>query len=120
LDSYFGSCFQELCKEALPLIYKKEKAAADFEIGEYWDKQTQIDVVGFRQDNYIDIGECKWGEVSSLPHLVQEIQKKMQLFPNPKNATLQGRIFSRKKIRSRLNLPFKIHTLEDLYNLKKS
>ena len=28
--------------------------------GEYWDRQTQIDVVGVRTDGWTDIGECKW------------------------------------------------------------
>jgi len=35
LDSYFGTCFEKMCKEALPCIYEKEGVQTEFEIGEY-------------------------------------------------------------------------------------
>jgi hypothetical protein len=43
LDSYFGSCFERLCREAMTRLYERERVATPFEIGEYWDKTTQID-----------------------------------------------------------------------------
>ena len=62
LDSYFGSCFENLCREALAVSYAKRQILTKFEIVEYWDKNIQIDVVGVREDNRIDLGECKWGK----------------------------------------------------------
>ena len=65
LEAWFGDGFERLCREALPLIYASEGVAAGFEIGEYWSADTQIDVVGMREDNWTDLGECKWGAVRS-------------------------------------------------------
>jgi uncharacterized protein len=43
----------------------REGIAAAFEVGQYWSRTTQIDVVGLRDDNWTDLGECKWGPVLS-------------------------------------------------------
>ncbi len=39
LDAYRGSCFEGLCREALPHLYARERVTASFELGEYWDKR---------------------------------------------------------------------------------
>lgn len=65
LDSYFGGCFERLCQAALPGLYRREGVTAAFEVGEYWSKEVQIDVVGVRDDGWTDLGECKWGSVRS-------------------------------------------------------
>lgn len=62
LDSYFGRCDERLCREALPLLYARERVRSAFTVGEYWDRHVQIDVVSVREDNWTDLGECKWGE----------------------------------------------------------
>lgn len=115
LDSYFGQCFENLCKEALARIYLREGLTCSYEIGEYWDKNVQIDVVGVRQDGVVDIGECKWGKVASTPKLIQELRAKMAAFPNPENYTIHGLLF----LRSHLQIPgesrIKLWTLEQLY-----
>ena len=41
LAAWFGSCFERLCREALPLIYAAEGVAAGFEVGEYCDSVRQ-------------------------------------------------------------------------------
>ncbi|HYH45784.1 MAG TPA: ATP-binding protein, partial [Thermoanaerobaculia bacterium] len=65
LDAYFGGCFERLCREALPALYRQEGVTAAFEVGEYWSRDVQVDVVGVRDDGWIDLGECKWGPVRS-------------------------------------------------------
>ena len=116
LESYFGACFERLCREALPLLYEREGVGAAWEIGEYWDKQTQIDVVGLRQDNRTDIGECKWGTVRSPRALAAELQKKIDSYPNQRGATIQGRLFTRGKVKRRAApAPVSVHALEELY-----
>ena len=55
IDTYFGVCFERLWREALPVIYEQEGVSAGFEIGEYWDKEVQIDVVGLRDDSWTDL-----------------------------------------------------------------
>ena len=117
LESYFGGCFERLCREALPFLYEREGVNAAYEIGEYWDKVTQIDVVGFRQDGRTDIGECKWGAVRSAASLAGELQKKIEGYPNRRGATLQGRVFTRGKLRKGRSLAnVSCHSLEALYH----
>ncbi len=116
LESYFGACFERLCREALPLLYEREGVDAAWEIGEYWDKRTQIDVVGLRQDNRTDIGECKWGAVRSPRALAAELQKKIDSYPNQRGATIQGRLFTRGRLKRRTApTPVSFHSLEELY-----
>jgi hypothetical protein len=95
LDAYFGLCFERLCREALPWLYRQEGVAAPFEVGQYWSKTTQIDVVGLRDDGWTDLGECKWGTVRSPKAVEKELDAKLREFPNPRGATIGRRIFTR-------------------------
>ena len=117
LPSYFGLGFEKMCREALPFLYRKEGVTAAFETGEYWDKTTQIDLVGIREDGRADIGECKWGTIRSLKQLVSELESKVSKYPNPRNYTIQRRIFSRLKL-PKGSLPdgYLTHTLDALYD----
>ncbi|MDM8549404.1 ATP-binding protein [Desulfobacterales bacterium HSG2] len=115
LDSYFGYCFERLCREALPDIYIREGVNASFRIGEYWNPKTQIDVVGIRDDNWIDLGECKWGKRPSAASLKKELASKAEHYPNPKNCTLAFRIFSRTPFHQKHTRGIRVHSLKDLY-----
>ena len=119
MDSWFGDCFERLCRECLPLIYAREGVTAKFETGQYWDSRVQIDVVGIRGDGWIDLGECKWGDVSP-GKAAAELGQKIALFPNPSNLTIERRLFL-KAVSARHGLKLqgaaKIHTLADLYKL---
>ncbi len=117
LDAYFGHCFERLCREALPRLYSQEGVTASFEIGEYWSKQTQIDVVGLRADGWTDLAECKWGAVRSAPAVERELDEKAGRYPNRRNATLGRRIFARGKRPGRraADSGVRWHSLEDLY-----
>jgi uncharacterized protein len=95
LDAYFGSCFERLCREALPFLYEREGVGAAFEVGEFWDRDVQIDVVGVRDDGCVDLGECKWGTVRSARGVAKELEDKVARFPNAKEATLVRRGFLR-------------------------
>lgn len=115
LDSYFGGCFERLCREGLAGLYHRE-VDVGFEIGEYWDKQVQIDVVGVREDGWIDLGECKWGTVRSPKSLQRELEAKVAAFPNPRGATLARHLFVRKKpARAAVGPNLRWHDLADLY-----
>ncbi|MBL8950270.1 MAG: ATP-binding protein [Myxococcaceae bacterium] len=116
LEGYFGLCFERLCREALPWLWASEKVTADAQVGEYWDKAVQLDVVGARSDGVIDLGECKWGAVGSPKALRDELERKVLAYPNPKNATLVRRLFVR-EARSPRDDGAKWYDLESLYAL---
>ena len=131
LEAWFGSCFERLCREALPLIYAMEGVTAGFEVGEYWSARprnagespspdasqaAQTDVVGLRDDNWSDLGECKWGRVRSAPALEAELDRKARLYPNRRGATLGRRYFVRRKPGSRVDAK-DWYSLQDLYAL---
>ena len=116
LDPWFGDGFERLCREALPFIYADERVAAGFEVGEFWSKETQIDVVGLRADNFTDIGECKWGPVRSPGALEDELARRAALYRNARGATLNRRYFARNKPASRADADG-WYSLEDLYAL---
>lgn len=122
LEAYFGACFERLCREALPVLYAREGVSAGLEVGEYWDKSTQIDVVGLRDDGWTDIGECKWGAVRSRKAVEAELQEKVERYPNPRNATIGRRIFTRHKQpqASSRSPGVRWHSLEDLYAKDKT
>jgi AAA+ ATPase superfamily predicted ATPase len=118
LPAFYGAAFERLCREALPMLYEEEGVTAAFSVGEYWDRSMQIDVVGLRDDGWIDLGECKWGAVRSASALASELERKAASYPNPRNATLGRRFFTRDAVpgRSRRDAPgVRWHTLADLY-----
>ena len=117
LASYFGLCFEQLCREALPSIYEREGVGAAFEVGEYWDRSVQIDVVGLRDDNWTDLGECKWGAVRSHVQIVEDLGRKVRAYPNARGATIGKRVFLRKKPKAKAADVSDVnwYGLEDLY-----
>ena len=116
LESYEGSCFERLCREALPYLYRRHEITADFEVGEYWSPDVQIDVVGLREDNWTDLGECKWGTIRSAKALRRELESKVAGFPNQRGATVALHYFVRRKPARLIPQPGEHwHDLEDLY-----
>jgi hypothetical protein len=119
LEAYAGTCFERLCREALPRLYEREGVNAAFEIGEYWDKAVQIDVVGLRDDGWTDLAECKWGAVRSHSEVLAELRAKASHFPNGRGATIGVRLFLHRG--TKVSLPsaqkdlVRWHTLADLY-----
>ena len=117
LDAWFGACFERLCREAMPRIYAREGVAAGFEIGEYWNREVQIDVVGVRDDHWTDIGECKWGTVRSTRALTAELERKQAAYPNTQGATIARRYFVRRKPAAAKAALKEWYSLADLYAL---
>jgi AAA+ ATPase superfamily predicted ATPase len=117
LESYWGTCWERLCRRQLPRIYEKEGITCHAEIGEFWAAKTvQIDLVSLRGDKRIELGECRWRHVRSLPALAQELDQKMTHFPNPKGVSMGRRLFVRSYQGAVLG-DCRVHTLGDLYKL---
>jgi hypothetical protein len=117
LEAYFGACYESLCREALPVIYEREGVSAAYEVGSYWSAKTQIDVVGLRRDGWIDLGECKWGNVKSVSALARALELKVSHYPNSRGATIGRRLFLRSCPARREPESPRIHTLVELYGL---
>ena len=118
LEAWYGGCFERLCREALPAIYRQEGVGAGFEVGEFWSRTTQLDVVGMRDDNWTDLGECKWGPVRSPRALETDLERKLEQYPNSRGATLGRRYFTRRKPAARRGADC-WYSLEDLYALEE-
>ena len=119
LDSWLGDCFERLCRECLPVIYAGDRVTAPFEVGEYWDSQVQLDVVGVRQDGWTDLGECKWGAVAPAK-TAAELEAKVARFPNPRNATIGRHLFLKNPPHATSRRTSASTPLADLYALRHS
>lgn len=95
LAAWFCKAFKQLCREALPMLYADQGLTASFEIGEYWSKDVQVDVVGLRSDDWTDIGECRWGSVDSPGAVVSELRQRAGRYPNSRGATVGLWVFGR-------------------------
>lgn len=116
LESYFGSCFEVLCRKAMPFLYTRERVSAAYRIGQYWSREIQIDLVGLRGDGVTDIGECKWGAYGGKARLQAELERKVAAYPNARGATLMPRAFVRKRPDgASADSLVRFHDLEDLY-----
>jgi uncharacterized protein len=80
-EAFCGDGFERLCREALSLIYASEGVGGRFQIGEYWDRSVQIDVVGLGADGWVDLGECRWSARSSLAVAARELSTRESHFP---------------------------------------
>ncbi len=115
LASYFGLCFERLCREALPVIYEREGVKTSYKIGEYWDRRTQIDIVGLRDDGWTDLGECKWGKLKSTTAPLDQLEEKVKSYPNERNATICRRVFTLNPMKKKNKFNCRFHSLEDMY-----
>jgi uncharacterized protein len=80
LESWAGSGFERLCREALPMMLEKEGVRTGVEVGAFWSKEVEIDLVGVRDDGVTELGECKWGPVTAA-QLVAELKEKAERCP---------------------------------------
>lgn len=94
LDAWAGDGFERLCRQALPRLLAAEGVRATVEVGAWWDKQAQLDVVGLRDDGVTELGECKWGPVGGV-ELQRELERRVLAFPNPRRHALRRHAFVR-------------------------
>jgi hypothetical protein len=84
-----------------------------FQIGEYWDRVTQLDVVGLRTDGWVDLGECKWGTRDSLAAAVKDLKSRGARYP-AEGRTVRHHLFTRRASRAEVD-DTEVHTWNDLY-----
>ncbi len=113
LEAYFGIRFEKLCQEGMAAIYGSQNILWDH-IGQYWDAQVQIDLVGVRKDKWLDLGECKWGPVKSLQAVAKELDRKVLLYPSGGEFSIDRHIFLKQKPRQHIE-GIQMHSLSDLF-----
>jgi AAA+ ATPase superfamily predicted ATPase len=114
LETFYGAGFEALCREALPALLDREGVDGATRVGEFWGPATQIDVVALRADRWTLLGECKWGALPSLPRVHAELRAKAAAYPTA-GATVELRVFSRKKLKGPAPAGLKVHSLGQLY-----
>lgn len=95
LAAYWGHGFEVLCREALPLLYGTEGVRTAWQVGEFWSKEAQIDVVGLREDGWADLGECEWGASPSPSGVVAELARRAAAWPNHRGDNVRRWVFGR-------------------------
>ena len=112
LEAWAGGCFERLCREALPRLLQEEGVKAGVEVGAFWARDVEIDLVGVRADGVTELGECKWGPVTAA-QLTAQLEQKALKYPNPKSHTLRRHAFVR-TWRGRAPAGIELHRLADL------
>lgn len=116
LPAYYGSCFERLCREAIPFLHEREGLVSDARTGSFWSNQAQIDVVALRSDEWIELGECKWGTVRSPKQLLAELEAKVPHYPNAAGSTIVRRLFTRQRLTPAKSAhEVRWHSVDDLY-----
>ncbi len=115
-EAFCGEGFERLCRLALADIYASERVTGAFRIGAYWNKHVQVDVVGIRRDRWIDLGECKWGNVESVAAVARELEAKRTHYP-AEGHSIRQHVFVRRRARTRQARRSDVlcHDLESLY-----
>jgi AAA+ ATPase superfamily predicted ATPase len=117
-DAFCGDGFERLCREALPYLYEQEAVAGRYSVGEYWQHDSQIDVVGLRADGRVDLGECRWQADVPMARAIKELRARAEKYPAA-GRTKGLRVFVR--ARPRTDPPgVRVHDLQELYALPGS
>ncbi len=89
LNNYMGLTFEEICKQYLyqpqmiansPFLWQK--------LGRWWGsnaktkQQEEIDLLGFDSEHVL-VGECKWNTSPIPVSVLQKMQERGELFPQP-------------------------------------
>jgi hypothetical protein len=114
LESYFGARFEKLCQEGLVEDYRKKQILWQH-VGQYWDRDMQLDVVGVRRDKWIDFGECKWGDPGPLISLADRLAKKCEQYPKKQGYSSGLHLYLKHKPRGNPPQNIQVHYLANLF-----
>jgi hypothetical protein len=95
-EAFCGEAFERLCREALLEIYVKDGVRGPVQVGEYWDKSIQIDLVGLRDDGWVDVVECRWFARLKLSETSRDLLLPTAGYPSGQR-TVRPPLFTRRK-----------------------
>ncbi|MFC6718892.1 ATP-binding protein [Natrialbaceae archaeon GCM10025810] len=95
LPNFVSPEFEKICQDSLPALYPEETF---LDIGRWWYKEHEVDVVGFTTDGTMVVGECKftsapldYGALASLEDHATEIR----WTPNTGDKEIKYALFTR-------------------------
>ena len=112
-EAFCGDGFERLCREAMPLLLDAEGVTARVQVGEYWDRAIQLDVVAVRTDGWIDAGECKWSERSAVADTARDLARRAAAYPAD-GRTVRAHLFLHRAPRTASD-GVVVHDLASLY-----
>lgn len=115
LDAWAGDGFERLCRHLLPRLLAAEGVSATVDVGSWWNKQAQVDLVGLRSDGVTELGECKWGPVTAA-ELTRQLDRRVAAFPNVLRHTVRRHAFV-KSWKGKAPAGTALHTLAELASL---
>lgn len=96
LDDYLGLTFEDLCRQYVRL-YAGERLGVipDGEVGRFWSRDVEIDILCRNDDGSHTCGECKWSTRLVGESMLTDLQVKAQSLPAPWQERLRYVLFSR-------------------------
>lgn len=75
-DQYVSLVCEPIIRQLLQMDFFNFKLSFD-RIGRYWDRQTEVDILGFTRDNRTVIGEMKWTKSPVESKEMEKFEKKI-------------------------------------------
>lgn len=125
LDRYVGKKFEKVCREFLREKSKQDEGFMFPEIGRWWYKENEIDIVGLNErENRILLAECKWSKNKVGLDLLNDLKEKSKKVRwKNENRDEKYALFSRSGFTDKLNKhasecdDLKIYSLTDMKDI---
>jgi len=96
LDEHMGLVFEGVCREYVRRYWSERlPVTPGGEVGVYWHKDAEIDVLARNEDGSHYCGECKWSRKAMDLRDLYEIERKAQTLPEDWRQGLRFLLFSR-------------------------
>ncbi len=76
LDKFISFTFEELSNQLIQKTFKKESIT---EVGTYWDKDIELDLLAKTKSGLTIAGECKWKNQRISKNILNKLEKKCTL-----------------------------------------
>lgn len=91
LPEYMGNIFEDMCRQYMwQLLLRGEIECMFVSLGRWWGndpiekKQTEIDIIGFSDDDSAVFGECKWTNEPVDVKVLETLRYRANLFHHEK------------------------------------
>jgi len=88
LNQFVGNTFETVCIQFLRNMNRNKKYPFRFtQIGRWWSKDNEIDIIGLEQKTPSFFAECKWKNskmsIGDYKHLIEKLEKTQMSIKNP-------------------------------------